>query len=297
MMNLASCQKENTPKQTANNTITIELDCETMTKVALNEVDGIVKATWETGDYLEVWERPEPAATNKFSNLDMSKVSKMELVSGAGKNKATFRGIFAGTLPEELNVIYRKNTNNNAFRQNTNGSFQCSGNPQLLTSDLNEAPLILAGVFKKSGESTYVPADGMTDGKMVYGGALFKITMQGLTPNTKIKTVTYKVATTDKFIGAASTFSYKNDVFTSTGAMGLKNGSTQSNGEVTTGADGNVTIYSFIMPQGYQSNGSDFDVYVTYESGNEVKVGTIKFIDKQILLGKCYSLTLTKSDE
>lgn len=302
-----SCTKEDTIAPEENkNIVTLNVSTETLSRIGLTEDADGVKVAWEQDDVLEVWARPDVGTGTNFVNVS-STISKFTLLSGEGAKNATFSGTLPeGVAPEYLNVAYRKNTNNNALKEKPSDlSFQISAYPQLLTTELNEAPLVLGGLFQKQNDGTYSPVGK----KMYYGGALFKITITGLTGSQNIQKMIFKNVNTSKWLGASPNFKLEtNGTFGSNGAGGI-NGSIEliptSNSSVATDASGNVTVYSFIAPHTKNAISTDYDVYIKYVGdATEYKVGVIDFADpdaggtvttKRIEYGKCYTVTLDAS--
>lgn len=298
-----SCTKEETIAPEENkNIITLNVSTETLSRISLTEEGASgseeVKVKWEEGDELEVWVRPEIDASS--AGLTVLESTKFIISSGWGTKNATFSGTLPDAdTPDYLNVVYRKNTNNNQLKQRLSTlNFQVPAYPQLLTTELNEAPLVLGGLFKKQLDGTYSPVGG----KMAYGGALFKIEIKGLTASKYIEKMIFKNVNTSKWLGSAPEFNYVGDnIFGSTGAGGI-NGSIEliptSNSSVSTDELGSVTVYSFIAPHTKNKISTDYDVYIKYvDDDTEHKVGVINFVDnngknKIIEYGKCYTVTL-----
>lgn len=297
-----SCTKEEAIAPEENkNIVTLNVSTETLSRIGLTEDAEGVKVAWEADDVLEVWARPGTTGTgDNFAQVNTTTISNFTLDKGAGGKNATFTGeLLDGEAPEYLNVVYRKNTNTNKFKQKSSDlTFQVSAYPQLLTTDLNEAPLVLGGLFKRQDDGTYSPVGG----KMYYGGALFKINIIGLTASKYIQKMIFKNVNTSKWLGASPNFNLEADgSFGSTGAGGVQ-GSIElkpsSSSSVATDASGSVTVYSFIVPHTKNAISTDYEVYINYVGEDtEHKVGVIHFVDdssknKRIEYGKCYTVTL-----
>lgn len=293
-----SCTKEEAIAPEENkHIVTLNVSTETLSRISLtDETDG-VKVAWEADDELEVWARPAAVGTGGYGGVGKA-MSIFNIQTIQDSKNATFTGELT-EKPDYLYVVYRKNTNENDLKiKGSDLSFQVSAYPQTLTDQLNNAPMILAGVFKKQSDETYSPV-----GKMLYGGALFEITIQGLTPSAKITGMKYMYESSapKKWLCGGANFGFDGTDFTYLGGAGVTQNATSElllNGDVATDASGSVTIYSLIVPQGKDGNLDDYAVYVQYDGDvTYTKVGVIKFLGKKLYPGTCHKVTLVASQQ
>lgn len=299
---IISCKKDSFLQASVKDKlITLKIDEQTLSsRISLTEENSVVVTKWEENDQLDVWPRVSGGTSTVYQTVN--DVSQFKIASGAGTKSATFTGSIIGITeeyPEYLNVIYRKNITNSGTgigNRDSDGAFQCDATHMLLTSDLNKAPLILAGVFQKTEEKTYSPVGG----RLLHGGVLFKINISGMDKSKVVKQMTM-VGQTDKNMGLRPSFCLTSDgKFDYISAGGAKSGVitlTSEDESVKTDENGNLTVYAYIVPKNITKLVSDRTINILYGDGKEVKVGILKFAGKTIELGKCYTVDFEISSE
>lgn len=265
--------------------IILNVSEETLSRISLAEENNTVVANWEKNDFLSVWPRPDAVGTSGYA--DVKDVYEFSLISGAGTKSAVFAGNI-GSTPEYINAIYRKNIIKDVIRERgTDLAFQCDATEQLLTSDINKAPLLLAGVFRRNpDDGTYSPVGG----KLIHGGVLFRICIEGLPAGKVIKKMTLDGTN----IGLRPSFNI-NSVgnFTQISAGGGAGSIilSSSDDSVKTDSNGDVVMYAYIVPKNTVNLVTDRNVTITYADDTEFNVGVLKFAGKTVELGKCYTVT------
>ena len=266
--------------------ITLTADMERMTRISLTEDNETVVALWESDDKLTVWPRTDGHDGSEYQNVD--DVSELGIISGAGSRSAAFSGMIY-TENDSLNVIYCKNILTGNIKERTaDGAFLCDATEQLLTTELNEAPLVLAGAYVRNTDRDMYEAIG---GKMIHGGALFRITIEGLSPDKEISKITVEgegIGMNPGFYVHEKGSLIQGEPYSADGNIVL-----DSNGRsVKTDNKGSITIYAYIIPSNSDKMISDRVLNVVYGDGTGVVAGVLKFKDRYIEYGKCYSLNL-----